>query len=256
MTALTMTADDMFDQAQSPMHRHLLLLAGVVAFVGVIGAGWGALSIGSHTPVARIQIEGHLQRLKSSDIDAALRPLVDREFGALDLDAARHAVEALPWTSRASVERVWPATVRVRVWERTPFAHWGDKALLDSDARVFTPPASEVPDGLPQLAGPSGAEEDVAQMFRTLSGELASSAFPLQGLTQDARGEWGGHTTDGVELRFGRTDPEEKVEMLRGPAERVLKNRMNEVKYVDLRYTNGFSVGWQDPSKSDSTEGR
>src|SRR3546814_4164666 len=85
-------------------------------------------------------------------------------------------------------------------------------------------------------------------MFRTLSGELAPSAFPLQGLTQDARGEWGGRTTDGVELRFGRTDPEDKVEMLLGPAERVLKNRMNEVKYVDLRYTNGFSVGWQDPS--------
>src|SRR3546814_9904248 len=67
-----------------------------------------------------------------------------------------------------------------------------------------------VPDGLPQLAGPDGKEVEVAQMFRTLSGELAPSAFPLQGLTQDARGEWGGRTTDGVELRFGRTDPEDK----------------------------------------------
>src|SRR3546814_2321099 len=81
-------------------------------------------------------------------------------------------------------------------------------------------------------------------MFRTLSGELAPSAFPLQGLTQDARGEWGGRTTDGVELRFGRTDHEDKVAMLLGPAERVLKNRLNDVKSVDLRYTNGFYVGW------------
>jgi cell division protein FtsQ len=256
MTALTMTADDLFDEPQSPMRRQLMLLAGVAALAAVLGAGWGALSIGSHTPVARIQIEGRLQRLKSADIEAVMRPLVDRRFGDLDLEAVRRAVEALPWTSRASAERVWPATVRVRVWERVPFARWGDKSLLDSDARAFTPPASEIPDGLPQLAGPDGKEQDVATMFRALSGELASSAFPLQGLTQDARGEWSGHTADGVDLRFGRTDPEDKVEMLLGPAGRVLKNRMSEVKYVDLRYTNGFSVGWQDPSKSDTREGR
>lgn len=255
MTALTMTADDLFDVPETPMRRHLLWLAGAAAFAAVIAAAWGALSIGGHTPVARIQIEGRLQRLKSRDIEAVLRPLVDRQFGALDLVAAKQAVEALPWTSRASVERVWPATVRVRIWERIPFAHWGDGALLDSDARVFTPAADEVPDGLPQLAGPDGKAAEVAQMFRTLSGELAPSAFPLQGLTQDARGEWAGRATDGVELRFGRTDPEDKVEMLLGPAERVLKNRMNEVKYVDLRYTNGFSVGWQDPSKSATKEG-
>src|SRR3546814_8587950 len=63
-----------------------------------------------------------------------------------------------------------------------------------------------VPDGLPQLAGPDGKEVEVAQMFRTHGGKLAPSAFPLQGLTQDARGEWGGRTTDGVELRFGRSE--------------------------------------------------
>src|SRR3546814_10249741 len=143
MTALTMTVDDLFDVPESPMRRHLLLLAGVAAVAAVIVAAWGALSIGSHTPVSRIQIEGRLTRLKSSDIEAVLRPLVDRQFGALDLAAAKQAVEALPWTSRASVERVWPATVRVRVWERTPAARWGDDALPDSDARVFKPAANE-----------------------------------------------------------------------------------------------------------------
>src|SRR3546814_5824859 len=102
-----------------------------------------ALSIGSHTPVARIQIEGRLERLKSADIEAVLRPLVDRQFGDLELDAAKQAVEQLPWTSRASVERVWPATVRVRVWERAPFARWGEDALPASDAPAFRPAASE-----------------------------------------------------------------------------------------------------------------
>jgi cell division protein FtsQ len=249
MTAPVMTAD-LFDEPQSPMRRQLLLASGIAALVAVLAAGWAALSSGGRTPIARVQIEGRLERLKAADIDAALRPLVDRQFGSLDLQAARKAVEALPWTSRASIERVWPATVRVRVWERAPFARWGAAALLDSDARPFTPPASEIPGGLPQLAGPGGKEAEVADMFRALGEKLMRSSFPLQALTQDARGEWSAMTADGVELRLGRTDPAEKIEMLLGPAEHVLKNRMSDVKYVDLRYTNGFSVGWKDPSSA------
>ncbi|WP_051361966.1 cell division protein FtsQ/DivIB [Solimonas soli] len=247
-----MTADDLLDFDSTPLRRHLLLAIGIAAFAAVLAAGWGALEFGSREPVARIQVEGRFTRLKLADVDAAVRPLVDRRFGELDLGAVRAAVEALPWTSRASVERVWPATVRVRAWERVPFARWGDDALLDTEARAFTPPAAEIPEGLPQLAGTAGHEALVADMFRALSARLIQSSFPLQGLTQDARGEWNAHTANGVELRFGREDPQDKLEVLLGPAEHALKDRMADVQYIDLRYTNGFSVGWRTSPKPES----
>ena len=250
MTALAMTADDAFDFESTPLRRHLLLAIGIAAFAAVIAAGWGALEFGSREPVARIQVEGRFSRLKLNDVDAVVRPLVDRRFGDLDLGAVKLAVETLPWVSRASVERVWPATVRVRAWERVPFARWSDGALLDTDARVFTPSASEVPDGLPQLSGTAGHEAIVAEMFRALSARLIQSSFPLQALAQDARGEWNARTANGVELRFGREDPQDKLDVLLGAAEHALKDRMADVKYVDLRYTNGFSVGWQTSPKS------
>ncbi|MGH8445923.1 MAG: cell division protein FtsQ/DivIB [Solimonas sp.] len=256
MTAYAMTADDAFDFDSTPLRRHLMLAVGVAAFLAVVAAGWSALEFGGRQPVARIQVEGRFARLKLGDVDGAVRPLVDRQFGDLDLTAVRVAVEALPWTSRASVERVWPAMVRVRAWERVPFARWGESALLDTDSRVFTPAASELPQGLPQLSGTPGHEALVADTFRELSAKLIQSSFPLQGLTQDARGEWSARTAGGVELRFGREDPQNKIDMLLGAAEHALKDRMADVKYVDLRYTNGFSVGWLTPPKTDRKEGR
>lgn len=256
MTALAMTADDAYDLESTPLRRNLMLALGLAAFAAVIGAGWGALKFGGREPVERIQVEGRFARLKLADIDAVVRPLVDRRFGELDLAAVRAAVEALPWTARASVERVWPSTVRVRAWERVPFARWGESALLDTEARVFAPPAEEVPQGLPKLAGTPGNEALVADMFRTLSARLIQSSFPLQGIAQDARGEWNAYTADGVELRFGREDPQTKLEVLLGPVEHALKSRMADVAYVDLRYTNGFSVGWRTPPKPGSKESR
>ncbi len=247
MTAMTMNADDGLDDVIAPPARRLLqLLAGVAAFATVLGVGWSAMQFTNRQPVTRVQIEGRFARLKIPDIDAAVRPLADRAFGDLDLIAARDAVQALPWTAHASVERVWPATLRVRAVERRPFARWGETSLLDMEAQVFTPAADEIPGQLPRLGGTPGKETVVLDMYRRLSAQLAASPFALQGLQQDARGEWTAQTEDGVELRFGRDDPQDKLEFLLGPAERVLKNRISEVKYVDLRYTNGFSVGWRD----------
>lgn len=250
MSAMTMPPDedDFIDAINPALRRPLALLVGALAFVTVIGIGWGGVEFASQQPVVRIQIEGRFARLQIADIEAAVRPLADRAFGELDLAAIRAAVEALPWTASASVERVWPATLRVRGSERQPLARWNEAALLDTEARPFTPDPSELPEPLPQLGGPPGSERAVAEMYRVLAERLRSSAFPLQGLAQDARGEWTARTSAGVDLRFGREDPMSKLETLLGPAERVLKNRMSEVKDVDLRYTNGFSVGWQPPA--------
>lgn len=247
MTAMAMTADDLSDEETPALRlpRALIVVAGAVVLALVAGIVWAGVHWVSRQAVARVQIEGRFTHLKVADIDAVLRPLVDRRFGELDLPALRAAVQQLPWVARASVERVWPATVRVRAVERVPFARWNEAQLLDVDAQAFTPAAADLPDDLPKLAGTPGKEAMVTEMFRALSAQLKDSAFALAGLSRDARGEWLAQTTSGLELRLGRDDPQNAVATLLGPAERLLKNRVSEVKYIDLRYTNGFSVGWQ-----------
>lgn len=236
------------DEERAPLLQRplVLLLLGALAVAVVFVSGWVALAATQRHAVARIQIEGRFARLQIADVEAAVRPLADRSFGDLDLLGIRAAVEALPWTASASVERVWPGTLRVRVTERKPLARWNEAALLDSEARAFTPLDEELPAALPLLAGPPGSEIAVSAMYASLAGRLRGTVFALQGLAQDARGEWTASTAAGVDLRFGRDDPQTKLDVLLGPAERVLQNRMSEVKDVDLRYTNGFSVGWRE----------
>src|SRR5690606_42005373 len=101
---------------------------------------------------------------------------------------------------------------------------------------------------LPQLSGPDGSERRVLTMYMQLSARLDGTPFALSGLRQDARGDWTATTADGIELRFGRSDPLLSVDMLLGPAARALAMQRLEVEHIDLRYTNGFSVGWREPA--------
>ncbi|MGH8505896.1 MAG: cell division protein FtsQ/DivIB [Stenotrophobium sp.] len=217
----------------------LLLLLGIAALWPVV-RGIGAVS--------RLQVVGDFNHVGPLAVRAAIEDQLKTGFLGLDLDALRRSVESLPWVEQARVERVWPADVRVRVWERKPYARWDDKQLLSTRAVPFTPKPADIPAGLPQLSGQPGHEAEVMQAYEHLSAALAATPFALASLSQDARGEWTAQTKGGIELHLGRDAPESKLSVITGPMSRALASRLQEIKYVDLRYTNGFAVAWLEPT--------
>jgi cell division protein FtsQ len=248
MTAMAMSEEQFDDEA--PVSRLAHFLLGGAALLAVAGAIWGFFHVTGTEPVARLQVEGRMQRVDAAQVDAVVRPLLDARFVEVDLRAIQDAVSALPWVARARVERAWPATVRVRVWEREPAARWGRDALLDTDAVLFAPEGRDVANDLPLLSGPEGSAATVLAVYRQIARRLDGTPFALAGLRRDARGDWTATTVGGVELRFGRSDPLTTLDMLLGPGARALTAQLEEVAHIDLRYTNGFSVGWREPDAS------
>lgn len=250
MTAIAMTQDLLDDDLPEPagLSKLLRFALGSAALLAAAAAVWVFFQMTGARPVARLLIEGELRRVGVREVEAAVRPLLDASFVDVDLDAVHLTVQGLPWVARVRAEREWPATVRVRLWERVPAARWGKDSLLDGDAVVFGPEGREVAESLPELTGPDGSAARVLDTYRRLSARLDGSLFALQGLNEDARGDWTGVTHGGIALHFGREEPLAAVDVLLGPATLALAGNVAAVKYVDLRYTNGFSVGWREPA--------
>jgi cell division protein FtsQ len=142
--------------------RRLRALIGITAVVAVGGAGSAAI----RSPLLdldRVVIEGAVHTDPGdARFASGLRkgePLVD-----VDQEAARRAVEALPWVASATVRRQWPGEVRIRLVEREAVAvtaaESGASALVDRSGRILEwvdapPPGLAVLAGLPP-AGPAG----------------------------------------------------------------------------------------------------
>lgn len=250
MTAMVMTADDAYDhddEMPSPSRLSRFVL-GSAAMLATVASVWAFFHFTGLEPVARLQLQSRFDRVDVGELDRALRPLLQTSFVEVDLQAVQQTAGALPWVARARAEREWPATVRVLIWEREPVARWSGGVLLDASAARFDPAGREVADTLPRLSGPEGSERRVLTMFTQMAAKLEGTPFALSGLRQDARGDWTATTFDGIELRFGRSDPLLSLDMLLGPAARALAMQLVEVEHIDLRYTNGFSVGWREPA--------
>lgn len=237
-----------------PSLPNLKLPPGLIAFGSALFAAlllWALVP--EDMPLTQLEVRGEFQHLQPEDVRAAAQPYLAAPFFSVDLDTVRVAVAALPWVARVRVERQWPGAISVRVWERQPYARWNDASVLDTESQAFTPHAGGIPTGLPLLGGSPGHEAEVAQTWHRLSPALSEGGLQLIGLSRDVRGEWTARTVTGIELRFGQDPPDERLPILKQVALRSLEGRWEQVQYIDLRYTNGFAVGWRE---AESTGGQ
>jgi len=155
-------------------------------------------------------------------------------------------VQALDWVDRANVGRQWPDTLIVRVTEHQAAARWGASALLNVRGELFTEQSQHQFPELPSLAGPSGSERDVARRYLAVRGKLAEADLTLESLELDERGSWRLVLGGGQEIRLGRRDIDERLYRFFDIVAPALAAQLGRVEYLDLRYTNGFAVGWRD----------
>jgi cell division protein FtsQ len=224
----------------------LLTPLAVAALVAAAVAGKHVLD----RPVTRLIIEGPFQRVTSVQVESAIGGALGSGFLSVDLDALTERVEALDWVDRARVLRRWPDALVVVLSEHTAAARWGESGLLNVRGELFTTDARHSFPELPSLEGPPGSERHVAELYLAVRGRLATAHLALDKLTLDERGALRFTLSTGQEIRIGREDIRGRLDRFFEIATPALEGRFNDIEYVDLRYTNGFAVGWANRSSS------
>src|SRR5690606_30013801 len=125
-----------------------------------------------------------------------------------------------------------------------PAARWGDSGLLNTRGELFLTDARNTPEELPQLNGPQGTQTEVAKLYLATYPRLLAVGMHLTSVTLDPRGAWDLALAHGVDVRLGRQDVEGRLERFLQVASPVVAPRLNEIDYIDMRYSNGFAIGW------------
>jgi cell division protein FtsQ len=232
--------------------RLRVALAVPLLAVGLIGA-WKGGKFVLDQPVRKLVVEGTFQRVTPIQIEAAAMDGLDAGFVSVDLDEVRKRVQAIDWVDRVNVGRSWPDTLIVRITEHQAAARWGDNGLLNVRGELFTEQAQHEFPELPWLAGPRGTEREVARRYLAVRGKLTEADLSLQSLRMDERGAWVLVLGSGQEIRLGRRDIDERLHRFFDVVAPALANEFKRVAYVDLRYTNGFAVGWRDAQPASVT---
>ena len=217
----------------------LILVA--LPVIGVLN-GWFAAD---RWPVRFLKVDAEFNHVSAEQIRAAAANHLGTGFFALDIDRVRASVAKLPWVERVEVRKRWPDTLELRVAEREPFARWGERQLIGRDGMLFSAPGAESIQGLPHLAGPDSALDQVIAFYNHSTRLFAGSGLGVSGVTLSERGSWTLALASGAEVEIGREHSEERMQRFVDVLPRLMAGRSGGFERADLRYANGFALRWQ-----------
>jgi cell division protein FtsQ len=196
--------------------------------------------------ITQVSVTGRFQRVSPVEVEQAVKARV-RDIGlvSVDLAAVRRAVEQLPWVDSATVDRQWPRALNIRVVEQVAAARWGANGLLNTRGELFISETRHIPPELPRLSGPPGTQQEVARRYLAAQGQLIEAGMRLTAVRLDARGSWEFDLDNGITVRLGRRQVDERLQRFVTAAVGQIAVHANDIRYIDMRYTNGFAIGWR-----------
>jgi cell division protein FtsQ len=225
----------------APLLRALALVLLALALTALVG-------LALNRPLKRVTVDGAFQRVPALEVERAVRQHLSGGFVTVDLGALRRAVETIPWVDRARVQRRWPDGLYVQVTEQVAAARWGASSLINARGEVFAVDARHVPTELPHLDGPPGSETQVAELYFQLYPRLLEAGLRAAALRVSERGAWELELANGVVIRFGRRQLNERVERFLAAGAPLVATRGSDIAALDMRYSNGFAVVWRTPA--------
>ncbi len=200
--------------------------------------------------ISSIEISGPFQRVTALHIEAAIADEIDAGFVGADIDSIQEQIVALPWIDQARVARRWPSQLSISVSEQVPAAVWGDSGLLNTRGELFVTQARHVPAELPRLSGPDARSAEVATRYLAVREQLIPVGLDVRRVHLDARGSWEMTLSNGIEVRLGRRDVGDRTELFLGVVANIITGRAADIDYIDMRYGNGFTIGWKSGSRT------
>ena len=221
-------------------------IAWSLAGLAVIALACAGLALLHDQPNQRVIVTGRLQRVSALDVEKIVRSrLAGGGLVSVDLEDISRGLRTLPWVDRAAVQRSWPRGLKIEIVEQSAVARWNNAGLLNARGELFLSESRFVPPELPQLAGPAHSEQEVTARYLAAQGHLTEVGLRLAALELDARGAWNLTLDSGVMVRLGRQQFDERFERFVLAAAKLVSQRATDIAYVDMRYSNGFAVGWK-----------
>ena len=199
-----------------------------------IAAAWLETTAEAGLAVEEVLLTGRKRTSKRALLDS-----IGVERGtpmlAIDPQATRERIEALPWVASAMVERRLPNVLLIEITERRPLALWqhrGQKAVIDHNGEVIPSAEPERFAALPLVVG-EGAPAHTAALLTVLAREPQLEPLVVAAVRVGER-RWNLRLRGGIDVRL----PEARIEEAWGELARLQREHgllQREILAIDLR---------------------
>ena len=185
-----------------------------------------------------------LINVNKDDISKAVKYLYSKSFFDVDLNYLKNKLEKIEWVRKINVRRSYPNEVIIDIEENTPILIWNNKMYINKYGEKFK--VSKIDKNIPILISDESRINEVFSYFELFNDKLSSRKLDFK-ITKIVENEIRSLTislSSGINIQLGSKDVNNKITLFFEIYKSLNTRDLKKIRYIDMRYSNGFSVGW------------
>ena len=196
-----------------------------------------------HFPIKNVT-SSELINVNKDDISNAVKYLYSKSFFDIDLNYLKNKLEKIEWVRKINVRRSYPNEIIIDIEEHTPILIWNNKMYINMYGEKFN--VSKIDKNIPMLISDESRINEVFAYFKLFNEKLSSRKLDFK-ITKIMENEIRSLTiglSSGINIQLGSKDVNIKIPLFFEIYKSLNTRDLNKIRYIDMRYSNGFSVGW------------
>lgn len=200
--------------------------------------------------INHISIEGQYTKINTKKVAKIMLPYLHTNLLTLDSYKLQQQLLTLPWVDSVKVHRHWPHELQIALSEKKAIALWYNHGLISQSGELFFPSKNTFPANLPEIDAPKDLIENSLSSLTTMDLALSTDNLSIAKLMVKQRDDISLVLKNGIKVLLGRDNQMERLQRFIDIFYKVFENRLNQVQYVDMRYTNGMAVKWRSQTEN------
>ena len=192
--------------------------------------------------ITKIQYLTEMKRVSIDDLRGISSKIYDEGFLQINLSDIKEEIEQVNWVKSVSLERRWPDQINITIEEEDIVGWWNKDSIINSKGNLFLLDQQSLPSGLIEFNGPNGQQAMVFEKYLLFAEELTARGILIEKVVLDFKGSWSVTIRPNITLRFGKENISERFDRFLMIWDESLLDNLAVIEYIDLRYTEGFSV--------------
>ena len=199
-------------------------------------------TLDDYFPITNVQVEAPFVYVSKLNIESTLSDHINKGLVSVDTALITKALNALPWVRQATVKKMWPGTLFIKIKERKAIAQFNDTFLIDELGESFSSETDSTIN-LVKLHGSQGSEKELLQEYKKLSRLLNNVALVIESL-EITPSTLTIVMNDGLKLLMTKKETEEQMARFIHVYPELKQKKTTHLLRVDMRYKHGLAVKW------------
>ena len=199
-----------------------------------------------HFPIHNVHISGIKNANKENINEYAEKYLKNKSFFLLNMSELKKELEKIEWVDSVSIRRDYPSVVILSIKEHKPLVIWNNKSYINNNGEIFF--VKDVSKNLPRLNSKNNRSQALFKYFSFFSDNLLKNKIndKIVEISENNIRSLSVLLSSGITIRFGSKNINDKMKIFFKSYKKILNTSdLKKIRYIDMRYSNGFSIGWK-----------